>query len=382
MTSARLINNTQGNDDSGIIDLGIGHPQDKLLPLQLLQRAVQARFRTGDPYFLQYGSRQGDGYLRMALAEFLSMQYQMTVDPDGLFITNGASMGLALTCSLFSQPGDTILVEEPTYFLALKIFEDFHLKPVSIPIDENGMNLEFLQKALKIHQPSLLYTIPTFQNPSGITLTEERRLQLATISQEYNFLIVADEVYHFLNYTIPSPKPMASYIDHGNILSLGSFSKILAPGLRTGWIQTDKERIQVIKESGLLDSGGGMNPFSSAILRSVLEDGDLLSNITKLRQIYTARVSALDKSLKRYLPEARYKTPQGGYFFWVRMDGIANTGDYLIKAKDKNQVLYNPGNRFSSRAGLQDYIRLCFAYYEESELEEGVRRLRKLFSTI
>lgn len=381
METNNLIKTTQGNDHPDIIDLGIGHPQDKILPLELLQRAAQERFTSGDPYFLQYGSRQGDGYLRLALAEFLSAHYPLPVNPDDLFITNGASMGLALACSLFTQPGDTILVEEPTYFLALKIFNDYHLKPVSIPMEENGINLVALQHVLKEHQPSLLYTIPTFQNPSGISLSEEKREHLVTLSLDYNFLIVADEVYHFLNYHAPSPKPIAAYMDNGNVLSLGSFSKILAPGLRTGWIQTGPMRMHAIKESGLLDSGGGMNPFTSAILRGVLENGDLQTNINKLRDAYTSRLSALDRALKQYLPNARYHTPQGGYFFWVQMPENLDTGDYLTKAKNQYQVMFNPGSRFSSRSELRNFMRLCFAYYDEPELEEGVLRLSRLFST-
>ncbi len=382
MTVQTTIKTTQGNTDPRIIDLGIGHPQYKLLPLELMHKAVQLRFSAGDAYFLQYGTRQGDGYLRLALADFLSAHYPLPVNPEDLFITNGASMGLALACSLFTQPGDTILVEEPTYFLALKIFKDYHLKPVSIPIDESGINLEALQQALEQYRPSLLYTIPTFQNPSGVTLSQEKREYLVKLSREYHFLIVADEVYQFLNYSTPAPKPMAAYIDRGNVFSLGSFSKVLAPGLRTGWVHTDPERIHILKESGLLDSGGGMNPFTAAVLRGVLENGDLQVNITKLRQTFTARITAFDKAIKHYLPEAQYQIPQGGYFFWVKIPGVSNTEDYLTRAKEQHQVLYNPGSRFSSRSGLHDYIRLSFAYYEEAELEEGAQRLSKLFSTI
>lgn len=380
MASTQILKTTQGADDPHIIDLGIGHPQNKFLPIEIIQKAAQARFSAGDPYFLQYGPRQGDGYLRLALANFLGRQYRLPVNPDHLFITNGASMGLALVCSLFSKPGDTILVEEPTYFLALKIFNDCRLKPVSIPVDQNGMDLDVLELTLKQHRPSLLYTIPTFQNPSGVTLSEEKRIRLVELSKEYNFIIVADEVYHFLDYSVASPKPLASWVNHGNVISLGSFSKILAPGLRTGWIHTNEKYIHTLKESGLLDSGGGMNPFTSAILRDVIEYGDLEANIQNLRRSYAARLQVLDRSLHQYLPSASYQTPQGGYFFWVRLPGISNSGDFLARARSQYQVLYNPGSKFSSNSGLSDYIRLCFAYYEEPELEEGVRRLQEVFS--
>jgi DNA-binding transcriptional MocR family regulator len=349
--------------------------------MDLLQQAAQERFNAGDPYFLQYGARQGDADLRLALANFLSQQSPIEVSAERIFITNGATMGLALVCALFSQLGDTILVEEPTYFLALKVFQDYHLKAIAIPMDENGLDIQALEQALKVYKPSLVYTIPTFQNPSGISLSDERRKRLVELSLAYNFLIIADEVYHFLNYTGTPPKPMGAFIDQGNLISLGSFSKILAPGLRTGWIHTSKAHIDKLKESGLLDSGGGMNPFTSAMLRSVVAHGGLEANLQNLRQSYVQRLNALDQALQRYLPEAQYQTPQGGYFFWIRLPGTENTQTYLAKAKAEHQVLFNPGLNFSSRSGLRDFMRLCFAYHEAPELEEGVRRLQSLFST-
>ena len=377
MTSPQIIKTTQGNINPQDIDLGVGHPQDKFLPLERMRQAAETRFSAGDPYFLQYGSRQGDGYLRQFLAQFLSRGYALPVDPAHLFITNGASMGLALICSLLTQPGDAILVEEPSYFLALKIFADYHLKPIAIPIDENGLIIEALEEAIIRHRPKMLYTIPTFQNPSGYTLSEERRVKLAALSREHNFLIVADEVYHFLSYSARAPKPMAAFINDGNILSLGSFSKILAPGLRMGWIHTNQAHIHTLIESGLLDSGGGMNPFTSAIVRGVLESGDLEKNIQELQQIYSARLKTLDAALRQYIPAAQYQAPQGGYFFWIRLPGVQDTEALLVKAKARYQVVFNPGGRFSSCAGLSDYIRLCFAYYEAPQLEEGVRRLQR-----
>jgi 2-aminoadipate transaminase len=376
MLSTPMMETTQGQIDPQVIDLGVGHPKTALLPIEMLYRAVQARFAAGDPYFLQYGVEQGDGYLRLSLGEFLSLEYGFSVDPEQLFITCGASMGIDLACTLFTRPGDTIFVEEPTYFLALKIFADHYLKPIAIPIDQDGLIIEALEDALFSHRPSLLYSVPTYQNPSGISLSAERRARLAELSQEYNFLILADEVYHFLNYTNRPPKPMAGYIGEGNVISLGSFSKILAPGLRVGWMLTDKERITALVNSGLLDSGGGMNPFTSALLRDVLVSGDLLKNIQNLRILYSQRLSTMDTALRQYLPGATYQKPEGGYFFWVRLPGDRGAQDLLERARTY-RVRFQPGVRFSSQAGLQPYARLCFAYYEPDNLDQGIYRMAK-----
>jgi 2-aminoadipate transaminase len=370
------VQTTQMYDNPAIIDLGIGQPQLSLLPLEPLRRAAELRFAQGDASFLQYGAEQGDGYLRRGLAAFLSEGYASPVAAQHLFITNGASLGLDLICTLFTQAGDTVFVEEPSYFLALRIFTDHRLRVVAIPMDEHGLVVEALEQELKKTRPVFLYTIPTFQNPSGITLSAERRARLAQLSREYDFLIVADEVYHLLNYGASQPKPLAAYGEQGNILSLGSFSKILAPGLRLGWIQTDPQRAKAFAGSGLLDSGGGLNPFTSAVVRGLLEDGGLKENIAHLSGIYRAGIRALDSALRAHMPEALYQVPQGGYFFWVRLPGGRDAAALMRRAEDF-QVSFRPGVRFSSRGELRDYIRLCFAYYDPERLAEGVERLAR-----
>ncbi|MGD8406494.1 MAG: PLP-dependent aminotransferase family protein, partial [Anaerolineales bacterium] len=259
----------------GMIDLGAGNPDFMLLPLDKLQRAAQACFTKNDPNFLQYGTEQGDGYFRLALAEFLSRGYGIPVDFDDLFVTNGISNALDMICTHFTRPGDTIFVEEPTYFLALRIFEDHDLRMVPIPTDENGLIVAALEEKLTEFQPKFLYTIPTFQNPGGFTLPQDRRDKLVQLSQERDFLITADEVYHFLNYSSQKIKPFATYTDIETVISLSSFSKILAPGLRLGWMQAHQNIIKRLTSSGLLDSGGGLNPFTAAIVRELIEAGDL-----------------------------------------------------------------------------------------------------------
>ena len=227
------------------------------------------------------------------------------------------------------------------------------------------------------HHPKFVYVIPAFQNPSGHTLTQERRERLLSLSNEHDFLLLADEVYQYLHYTRQPPRCFGAYSDFKNVISLGSFSKILAPGLRLGWIQADAAIIQQLTSCGLLTSGGGMNPFTSAIVRGLIESGDLARNIAHLVQVYSARVQAMDSSLKRHLPEAEFIAPHGGYFFWVRLPG--QDVNALRPAAQALQTDFRPGSLFSSQGGLRDYLRLSISYYDPAEIDQGLQRLAHAF---
>ena len=209
-----------------MIDLGLGDPNPALFPVEALARVAQKCIKQREISYLQYGAEQGDGYFRLSLAEFLSRNYHLPTEPESIFITAGVSSALDLLCTCYTQAGDTIFVEEPTYFLALKIFADHRLNIVSIPTDENGLIIEALEEKLKKYRPKFLYTIPIHHNPSGATLTEARRWELIEIARQHNFLILADEVYQLLSYGDRVPQSFAAHIDLGNIVSLGSFSKI------------------------------------------------------------------------------------------------------------------------------------------------------------
>jgi 2-aminoadipate transaminase len=366
---------TQINLSRDVIDLGVGDPDFNLLPLELLHRSAEAYFTAGDFRPLEYGSEQGNGYFRGALADFLEEAYHKSVDPDLLFITAGASSALDLICTLYTRPGDTIFIEEPTYFLALHIFADHGLRTVPIPMDDGGLRLEALEEKLAEHYPKFVYTIPTFHNPGGCTLSQARRDKLVELAQRYKFLVVADEVYHFLSYTQAPPPPFAVFADDvEQIISVNSFSKILAPGLRLGWIQTHRAVIRRLAGSGLLDSGGGMNPLMSALGLDLIKSGGLEQNIRRLRIEYASRLNALDAALNQLLPESKYTVPQGGFFFWVRIPGI-DAADLRPKAQGFN-VDFRQGALFSSRKRMGDFFRLSFCYYRPQDIEEGIKRLR------
>ena len=359
-----------------LIHFGVGQPGFDLLPLDLMERAAVHRLGQGEPALLQYGMEAGGDHFRQVLADFLSRRYGTAVSPDYLFTTNGISQALDLLCTLLTQPGDTIFVEEPTYFLALDIFRDHHLRIVTIPINNDGLIIEALEEKLKTGKPVFLYTIPTFQNPSGTTLSLERRQRLVKLSQTYGFYVLADEVYHLLGYTAVPPQPLFHISDSDQIISLGSFSKILAPGLRLGWIEAAPLLLERLAASGLLQSGGGLNPFTSEIVRSLLEQGWQDEFLAKLRTIYQSRAAALSQALRHYLPDvAQFTEPDGGFFIWVKLLQVADTA-VLLEQLRPFHVAYHPGSKFSAQGSLRQYLRLSFAFYDEAVLEEGVRRLQ------
>jgi len=369
---------TQSETPAGVIDFGLGHPAADLLPRTIMQEAAARRLAEPDASLQQYGIEQGDGYFRYALANFLTGRFGFDVGYDDLFVSAGASLALELICTLYTQPGDVVFVEEPSYFLALRIFADHHLRVVSIACDEGGLRIDALEEALVQTRPALIYTIPTHQNPSGATLSAERRQRLVELAQTHGFLVVADEVYHLLSYGATPPPPLAAWAASGQVLSLGSFSKILAPGLRLGWVQAAPVHLARLVQSGLLDSGGGLNPFTSALVRVVLEEGWQDDYLAHLKRTYSARIAVLGAALRRELGDAaHFVEPEGGYFFWLRLAEEFDAANLLARAASY-QVSFRPGVRFSSRDGLRNYLRLSFAFYEEADLVEGARRLGKL----
>jgi len=360
---------------AGMIDLGIGQPSPRLLPVEAIVRAAADCSRHPGRMLLAYGAEQGDFQFRTALSRFLTKIYGVPVDPAHLLVTSGASQAIDLICTLFSQAGDAIFVEEPTYFLARKIFADHRLKPVALPMDADGLVVDAVEEELKRSRPAFLYTIPTYHNPTSICLSAGRRGQLEELSRRHDLLVVADEVYHPLAYTAIPPPPLASRCLSARIISLGSFSKILAPGLRLGWLQAAPETVARIVQCGLLDSGGGVNPFTSGVVRSALELGLVKENLSLLQGTYSSRMQAMCAALRRRLPESvQFSDPTGGFFIWLALAEGMDAASLLAKAIERN-VEFMPGIKFSSRASLKNFLRLSFAYYDTPDLLEGVERL-------
>jgi DNA-binding transcriptional MocR family regulator len=226
-------------------------------------------------------------------------------------------------------------------------------------------------------RPALFYTIPAYQNPTGSVLPAARRQALVELAQRYGFIVVADEVYHLLHYGPPPPPPLASFdtSPRGCVVSLGSFSKILAPGLRLGWVQAHPALIRRFVEAGMVASGGGLNHFTAALVHATLELGLLEHNLTTLRATYGERVQALTTALRQHLPhDVRFAVPGGGYFVWLTCAEDVHT-EALLPYAHQAGVSYRPGPAFSAAGAFPHAMRLSFALYEEDELAQGAERL-------
>ncbi len=359
----------------GCLNLGIGQPSGDLTPPALLAELGARFFGRAAPADLNYGPPRGDPRFVEAVARFAGRAYGVEVDPATVFLTAGNSQALDLVCERFTRPGDAVLVEEPSYFLAFRILLDRGLRIVPVPVDGDGLVLDALEAAIARWRPALVYTIPSFNNPTGRTLSRARRERLADLSREHGFVVAADEVYQLLAYDGAPPPAMATLVDRGRVISMGSFSKILAPALRVGWLQAAAPELERVLASGWVNSGGAVNHLGSHLVREALESGLLEAHLDRLRAALRARRDAMHAALGEHLADlARWEVPGGGYFFWLTLaSGLATAP--LKPGALAAGTGFMPGDAFSAEGAFTDALRLCFAHHGEAELRESVARL-------
>jgi len=368
-----------GAPPPGTINFGIGQPSADLLPVDLMRQASESFFDSAQPSELNYGAAQGDEQFLHSLAGFLTAGYGSVATPESLFVTGGNSQALDLVSTVFAKPGDTVFVEEPSYFLAFQIFRDHGLNIVGIPMDDDGPCVRELQQALATAKPAFMYTVPSYHNPTGRCSTEDRRRQIVELAREHDFQIIADEPYQLLYFNDVPPRAYGTMTESEAVVSLGSFSKILAPGMRLGWIQTSNALREKLMAHGFVNSGGSINHISSHIARHAIDNGMLVSHIEKLRIAYCSRAAAMDEALHRHFDGlAEWSRPNGGYFFWMRFDESVNTVPLREKARE-HETGFQAGTLFSSKRQLHNFIRLSFAHYDEDDIRDGVARMRPLF---
>lgn len=366
----------------GIIEMGWGHPAPALLPVADLARAADLALRQAGPAALAYGAEQGPGLLLEALAAWLSRRERHPIAPEQLFITGGVSQGLNLLCTLLARPGDAVLVQEPVYHLALRIFTDHGLELIGVASDEDGLRVEAVAASLTQSRglgraPRFLYTVPTWCNPTGVSLTEERRHALAALAAQHGLLILEDDVYRELWYDVPAPPALQS-LAPDTVVRLGSFSKILAPGLRLGWLIGPPALVRRCVGCGLLDSGGGVNHFTAHVVAAYLALGLLADHVERLRTAYRRRRNALLAALAQHLPaDCQWQKPGGGFFAWVQLPAGYDAAA-LLPAAEAAGVSYVPGNRFFVTDNGARHLRLAFSLLAEEELDEGIKRLGRL----
>jgi DNA-binding transcriptional MocR family regulator len=308
-----------------IIDLGWGHPDMQLLPHAQIQSATNAALQRWGGVMLTYGIDHGVAPLRAQIADWIAQHEQVRPRLDEIMLSAGNSQASASICTMLTQPGDVILVENPSYHLALRILRDAPVVIRGIPCDHEGVDVDTLSAVLRECQQAgqrvaFFYTIPTFQNPTGTSLSPARRQQLAQVVANSGLRIVEDDVYRELWYEhVPAPSLWPA-CRSGSVIRLGSFAKSLAPGLRLGYISADAATIQRLAGSGLLDSGGGIAHFQSLIVSEIMSNGDFADIVSRYRQWYGSRCHALHTALLPLQAHGyQWYRPTGGYFLWMRL---------------------------------------------------------------
>ncbi|CAF3564760.1 unnamed protein product [Adineta steineri] len=376
------------------IELDKGEPDTSMIPYDLVIKATEEIFadengRNQGTYW-GYPCYAGNIEFRQHIADFLRQTCSVsTLTFENIFITNGVSAILDQLCTMFLRAGDTVLVECPTYLYTLDLFRDHHVHIVSCSTDEDGLILDstFVTDILERKKPKMIYLIPTFQNPAGFTMSHERREQLVKLSVKYNFIIVADEVYHLLNYDKNDhPKTFASYHNERTVIALHSFSKVLPPSLRLGFACAHQELVHAMSQYGMIESGGGASPFVSGIVDRILVQGLLKKFLDeKLCVEYSKRMQVLhDELMKTFSNEnITCRQPSGGYFLWVKFNDTTVDCDQLLIIAQKHGVKFQPGRLFAhstkAKAELVNYLRLSISITDCDGLKEACARLKQAF---
>ncbi|RRR74615.1 MAG: PLP-dependent aminotransferase family protein [Candidatus Viridilinea halotolerans] len=367
----------------GIVELGWGHPDPALLPTEALAQATALTLADHGAAALAYGAEQGPGRLLHALAERLGRVEGVTPPVAQLMITGGTSQALAMLCSQLSRPGDVVLVEAPTYHLALRIFRDYGLHSVMVPGDAQGLHVETARTLLQMlrargERVAFLYIVSNFGNPTGVSLAPERRYALATMARHEALMVIEDDAYGELWYDAPPAPAIYNLMPGGPITRLGSFAKVLAPGLRLGWMLADPTLVRRCTATGMLDSGGCVNQFTAHIVATLINQGQLDQHIANARAIWRSRRNTLLTALARHLPAGCTWHPiLGGFFVWVRLPTHLDAAA-LLPIAEAAGVSYLPGTRFFATGGGHHYLRLSFSLLPPSELELGIARLSKV----
>lgn len=366
---------------AGMIELGFGQPDPMLLPMAHLRAAADAVLRSDSaPQAGAYGPERGPEALLDAIARRIRIT-EHAPQHDQLLITAGNSQALDEILSLLALPGDSVFVEYPTYNLALISMRAHHLELIPIPVDSGGMRVDVLERELSRRRarrrpPRIIYTIPTFHNPTGVSLEPDRRTELVALAAANGVRIIEDDVYRELTYDGPAPKSLWS-IDPDTVIRLGTFSKSLAPGLRLGWMTASAGTIDELIAGGVRQSGGGASHFTAMIVARLFARGVYDGLIERLRETYRARRSALSAALGEALsPAWMFTVPRGGFFVWVEVPECVQVSE-LLRFAEEEGVSFLTGDSFFSEDPTKNHFRLAFSYYSPEVLELAVERLRR-----
>jgi 2-aminoadipate transaminase len=357
----------------GMISLSAGSPAPELFPVESFRKAVNQVLDEDPTGALQYGITEGYLPLREWIAEHMRSK-GFTVTSDEVLITTGSQQAMDLLARVLIDKGDVVAVERPTFIATLQALDTCEAEYLSVSMDDQGMMVDELERRLAGVQPKLLCAQPNFQNPSGVSMSIPRRMQLAHLAAQHGIPIVEDDPYSELIYEGEALPSIKSFDTAGLTVYLGSFSKILMPGLRIGWAAGPAEvleKMAIVKQSNDLHTDG----LGQRVVNLMVRSGELPDHIQRLRADYRGRRDAMLEALRDHFPaEARWTHPRGGLFVWVELPEGVDCGD-LMRTAVARLVLFPPGAGFYRDGTGQNTMRLNFSNQSPAQIREGVKRL-------
>jgi len=356
----------------------------RILPVEDFKRCL-AKVLVEDTCIFNYGTAEGDIDLRESISARLKV-HGIYCDPEEVLITNGSQQSLDLIIRFLIRPESIIITESPTYMHAMPLMRFQGARLADIEMGAEGMELDVLEGKLKRSKPEFIYTMPNFQNPTGITMSQSVRENLLSIAERYRVPIVEDAFEEEMKYFGKVPMPIKSMDTNGVVIYMSSFSKVLFPGIRTGWITADKEfirRITTLKRVTDLSS----NSVIQSAMNEFIRRGYYDLHIRKMHRIFKKRMLAAIEALQSHLPGEliHWREPSGGYLIWLRLRGLKVSEDELHAELRKQGVAASKGAQYFPKPPEDHYLRLSISKLEEEEIVEGVRRvgkaLGKLYST-
>ena len=359
-----------------VVSLAGGMPNLSSLPLEQIADHTRRLLAERGAEALQYGSGQGEESLREQILEVMALE-GVRAHPDDVVVTTGSQQALDLVTRIFIDPGDVVLAEAPSYVGALGVFRAYQADVVHVPMDDDGLIPQALEETLsRLHREGrrvkMLYTIPNFHNPAGVSLAPERRPQILQIAQRYGVLVLEDNPYGLLGFD-GEPAPALQSLDPEAVVYLGSFSKTFAPGYRVGWAVAPhavRERLVLASESAILCP----SMMSQLSIATYLAGNDWQGQIKSFREVYRERRDATLRALGEYLPGASWTVPTGGFYTWVQLPEGLDAQAMLPRAVSA-LVAYVPGTAFYADGQGGRHLRLSYCYPSPERITEGVRRL-------
>lgn len=367
--------------DPDTISFGGGAPASEALPVAQLQEIAQDVLKADGRGVeaLQYGPVPGLKQLRGIVAEKLLAPKGIDADPDDVLIVNGGLETMNLMCQVFINPGDVILCESPTFVHCVEIFEMFEAKCVGCETDDDGIVPEDVERKIKEYNAKFVYVIPTFQNPSGRTLPEDRRRKLAELGSKYDIIILEDDPYRDLRYSGKELKPIKAYDKTGNTVLANSFSKIFSPGNRLGYVYACPEII-----AKLIDAKTATNSHTAMLPQILCAEffarGYFEEHLKRLCDVHRQRRDAMMTALEKYMPEGtKWVYPDGGLFTWVTLPGAIDTTELLKKAADYHVAFIAGEGFFVGGTGEgKNCMRISYGNVTPEKIDTGMQRLGKL----